>query len=141
VYGKLHHIGIGVKNLNKTIERYQNLLGFQLTQKLDWDKDGLNAALFPVGDMELEFIEAPNAKGEIPLSLAEAIRAKDGIVHHLCFTVEDIPKTIKTLKEKGIKVIIENPQAAESDQVVWLEEKDAGGGFMIELVKEGYEIK
>ena len=140
MYGKLHHIGIGVRDLKKTIELYENILGFKLEKTINWDKEGLKAAIFPIGETKLEFIEPSNPKGEIPLSIAEAVKLKDRIVHHLCFSVGNIEKATKKLMAKGFEVIIEEPQAEAGDKIAWLNESEVGG-FMIELCQEGYEIK
>lgn len=140
MYRGIHHLGIGVKDLNKAVKFYQDVLDFELEKKLDWSDSGLKAAIFSVGETKLEFIEAINPKGEIAQSLAEAVNLKDGIVHHLCLSVSDIDETIVRLMSKGIKMINEKPIKAQGGKVAWLDRKTFEG-FMIELCEEGYEIK
>lgn len=140
MYGKVHHIGIGVKDLEKTIQTYQDVLGVPLEKKIDWSHLGLKAALFLIGDTRLEFIEPIKPTGEIPQSLAEAVQVKDGMVHHLCLSVDNIEEAVQSLKAKGVKMINQEPLKAAGGKVAWLG-KDAVDGFMIELCEKDYEIR
>ncbi len=135
----LHHIGIGVKNLDKTIAFYRDMMGFTLEKKIEWEKSGLRAALFSSGESKLEFIQAVKPTGRVAVSLEKATQAKDGMVHHLCFAVEDIDATVKSLMAKRVKMIDETPRAAAGGRIAWLAE-EAVDGFMIELCDEDYEV-
>jgi len=57
----------------------------------------------PIGATKLEFTEAIYPKREILLPLAEALQIKDGIVHHLCFSVDKIEKLLRTSWQKESK--------------------------------------
>jgi methylmalonyl-CoA/ethylmalonyl-CoA epimerase len=140
MYGRIHHVGIGVTDLEKTIHLYRDILGFPLERRIGWSNLGLKAALFPIGESRLEFIEAIAPQGEIPQSLADAIRVKDGMVHHLAFTVDHIDEKVQELMAKGIKMINEKPLQTEGGKVAWLAQK-AVEGYMIELCEEDYEIR
>ncbi len=140
MYRKLHHIGIGVRNLDHTVRFCQEVLGLKLEKRMDWSNIGLKGALFPMGEVKLELIEVLDAKDEITRSLAEAIRMKDGIVHHLCFSVDHVEETVKALMTRGVKIINGKPQKRGAGQIAWLD-KNTIDGFMIELCEEGFEIK
>lgn len=135
----LHHIGIGVRDLEKAIVFYRDILGFTLEKRIDWDDSGLKAALFSTGESKLEFIQAVNPVGRVALSLERAIREKDGIVHHLCFAVEDIEEAVRTLMARKVRMIDEEPRTATGGRIAWLAE-DAADGFMIELCDLQYKI-
>ena len=135
----LHHVGIGVRDLEKAIAFYRDILGFTLEKRIDWDKSGLKAALFSTGESKLEFIQAVNPAGRVALSLEKAAREKDGIVHHLCFAVEDIDEAVRALVARKVRMIDEQPQTATGGRIAWLAE-DAADGFMIELCDLQYEI-
>jgi methylmalonyl-CoA/ethylmalonyl-CoA epimerase len=135
----LHHIGSGVRDLENTIAFYQDILGFPLEKKIDWDKSGLKAALFSTGESKLEFIQAVKPTGRVALSLEKATQEKDGMVHHLCFAVEDIDAAVKNLVAIKIRMIDEAPRTTSGGRIAWLAE-DATDGFMIELCDEQYEV-
>ena len=136
---KIHHIGIAVKDLKKATKFYQDILGLTLDKELDWEKEGLKAALFPVGDTILELIEPLNPKGQIAQSVADAVNLRDGIIHHLCYTVNNIEEEIKSLVSKGIMMFDEKLEETPGGKAAWLDKKTIEG-CMIELVEEGYEI-
>jgi methylmalonyl-CoA/ethylmalonyl-CoA epimerase len=135
----LHHIGIGVSDLDKTIAFYQDIMGFTLEKKIDWEKSGLKAALFSSGESKLEFIQAVKPTGRVALSLEKATQEKDGMVHHLCFAVEDIDGAVKNLVAKKVQMIDEIPRATAGGRIAWLAE-EAADGFMIELCDEDYKV-
>jgi methylmalonyl-CoA/ethylmalonyl-CoA epimerase len=135
----LHHIGIGVKDLDKTIAFYRDVLGFTLEKKIEWEKSGLKAALFSTGESKLEFIQAVKPTGRVALSLEKVTQEKDGMVHHLCFAVEDIDGAVKSLVAKKVKMIDGTPRATAGGRIAWLAE-EAADGFMIELCDEHYQV-
>ena len=140
MFTKIHHLGIGVRNLSESIRFYRDIAGLKLEKEIDWSSEGLKAALFPVGGVILELIEAVDPKGEIAQSLADATKLKDGIIHHLSYTVEDIEEEVKNLVSKGVKMINEKqPEQSQGGKVAWID-KNVIEGCMIELVENNYEI-
>jgi methylmalonyl-CoA/ethylmalonyl-CoA epimerase len=139
MYGKVHHIGIAVKDLDSAIRFYRDVLGLKPGKMLDWKVEGLKAALFPMGDTILELIQPVKPKGQIAHTIAEGAQAKDGIVHHLCYTVDDIEATMADLRAKGVKLVSETPEQTTGGKAAWLDRRTIDG-CMIELVEEGYEI-
>lgn len=108
---KIFHTGITVKNLEKSIEFYKNILGFELIQEPTEKIYGeeldsglgvsgaiLRVAIFKIGDSELELLEYSNPKSPIenpmpPHSLGAM---------HIAIEVDDIYSKVKELEEKGV---------------------------------------
>lgn len=139
MYKRIHHLGIAVRNLDKTVMFHKDILGLAFEKEVDWDDLGLKAAVFIIGESRLEFIQAIDPKGKVAQAVADAARVKDGAIHHLCYAVDNIEEEVESLLSKGVDMIDEKPKETEGGKVAWLGEKTIEG-FMIELVGENYEI-
>jgi methylmalonyl-CoA/ethylmalonyl-CoA epimerase len=139
MYGKIHHLGIAVRSLAQTIRFYRDVLGFDLEGEVDWSQMGLKAAIFTVGETKLEFIEPVNPKGELAQSVGDFAESRDGIVHHLAFTVGNMDAEVRRLKSKGVRMLTQDPLETEGGRVIWLA-KDTVTGYLVELCSDDYKI-
>ena len=136
---KIQHIGIGVRDLDATVRFYEKILGIPVEDKLEWSELGLRAAVIPVAETRLEFIEPTDPRGDVAQSLARLVAERDGAVHHLAFEVDDLDQTIQQLTQQGIKLMTDAPVESTGGRLLWLGDEEAGG-TMIELVEQGYRI-
>jgi methylmalonyl-CoA/ethylmalonyl-CoA epimerase len=139
MYEKIHHLGIAVRNLARTMHLFRDRLGFTFEKEIDWSSMGLKAAMFVVGENRLEFIEAINPKGELAESVAEFAATRDGMVHHLAFTVDDVEIEMQKLKSKGVRMLTGSPVETQGGKVLWLA-KETNSGFLVELCSKNYRI-
>lgn len=135
---RLHHVGIGVKDLDETIQFYTDVLGLEVIGRVSWP--GLEAALVSVGGVILELIEPLEPQTRVAESLYELVQERGGGVHHICLEVDDIEVEVEALKAKGVRMIGRVPQEVAGGQIAWLDE-DTLSEIMIELCQEGYQIK
>lgn len=135
---RLHHIGVGVKDLRATRLVCQDVLGLQYLDQASWP--GLEAALFKIGDVILELIEPSDAELPVGKSLLKLVRERGGGVHHLCLEVSDIAQTVRALKARGVQTMTEAPQLTAGGQVIWLAEGFLEG-LMIEICEEGFIVR
>lgn len=130
MYTKVHHIGIAVKDIEKSLEVYQDLLGLELEGQHEVPEQKVLTAFFPVGETHLELIQP--TKGNVGVS--KFIDKRGEGVHHICFEVEDIEAALKGLKERGARLIDEKPREMEGGKkkMAFLHPKSTGG-VLIEL--------
>jgi len=136
---RLHHIGIGVKDLESTVHFYKDILGLEPLGTVEWP--GLKAVLFPFGNVILELIQ-PVGEPQLRVgeSLYRLVKERGNGVHHFAFEVDDIDADVASLQLKGVRLIDEVPQQTAGGRIAWLHE-EALDGVMIELCQEGYQIK
>jgi lactoylglutathione lyase len=97
---KLEHIGVMVKDMDLSIRFYTEILGLRLV-----GRERLSA------DTELGFLSLPGDEHiQIELISRGHDGLKDGIVHHIAFTVSDIEGEISRLKAAGVRLIDETPR-------------------------------
>ncbi len=94
---KAEHIGIMVKDLDRSIAFYRDVLKLPLIEELSSGK--LRLAFFQIGDTEIELIEG-----------ASGYEAADGVVNHLAFSVDEIDAVVAHLKSHGVEMIDEAPR-------------------------------
>ena len=87
----LAHIGVMVKDIEKSIDFYTNTLGFEVMSVQD------------MGRMKLVFLQAGTCIIEL-VPVNETEDRKPGPVDHICLEVEDIGPFVERLKEKGVKL-------------------------------------
>jgi len=140
-FEKFDHVGLVVKDLDKTIEYYQSLgIGPFEKRTIDTPADKtmygeptdfkLIIGTAPMGPIKLEIIQP----SEGATLLEEFLESKGEGINHIAFAVEDLEKEKAKLMMKGLKVIltIKLPTGAEC---AYFDTRQVGGVIM-ELVKK-----
>jgi len=99
VLHKVEHIGIQVRDMDRSIQFYTDVLGLRLRERIKLNET-TELAFFPVGNAEIELI----------CKSAEYTFAQEGIVNHLAFTVSDVAGALDRLRQHGVELIHEQPQ-------------------------------
>ncbi|MDH2907327.1 MAG: VOC family protein [Candidatus Nitrosotalea sp.] len=101
---KLHHIGIVVNNIEKSIGELKNYLNFETTSTImPVGSQKVNVCLLKIGHPFLELIEPSS-----PDSAISEFAKSGGGIHHLCFEVKDIEIELESLSKKGATILV-NP--------------------------------
>ena len=129
---KIEHIGIAVKDLNKSNELFKKLLGEQSYKTEAVDSESVTTSFFKVGDQKIELLEAsePNS------TIARFIERRGEGMHHLAFHVENIDEEIERLEKEGFSFVSKTPtKGADNKMVVFLHPKTTNG-VLVELCQE-----
>ena len=130
MYTKVHHIGIAVNDIEKSLAVYQDILGLALEERHTLEEQKVMTAFFPVGETHIELIQ-PTAGN---VGVTKFLEKRGEGVHHICFEVEDITQALHDLKARGAALLDETPQVIEGGKkkMAFLHPKSAGG-VLIEL--------
>ena len=129
---KIEHLGIAVKDLNKSNELFKKLLGEQSYKTEVVDSESVTTSFFKVGDQKIELLEAsePNS------TIARFIERRGEGMHHLAFHVENIDEEIERLEKEGFEFVSKTPiKGADNKMVVFLHPKTTNG-VLVELCQE-----
>ncbi len=107
---KIDHIGVAVKNLDKTVELYRDIFGFELLEIEEVPSQKVRVAKFDVNGVHIEFLEPTSEDSPI----YKYIEKKGEGMHHIAYFTDDIEGELKKFKEKGIKLINEEPVKGSS---------------------------
>ena len=96
------HIVVRVKDIDEGIATYRDALGMELERTSESQAIGIKQAFFPLSGGGFLELVAPLSP-ESPVG--RAIERRGEGVHTVAMSVEDLPGTIKALKEKGVQLI------------------------------------
>lgn len=126
---KIDHIGIAVKDLEKSLELYEGIFGIKCIGEEVVEEQKVKTAFLPIGDTEIELLASTSDDGPI----AKFIEKRGEGVQHIAFKVDNIDKALESLKEKGIKLIDEKPRiGAGGAKIAFLHPKSTDG-VLIEI--------
>jgi len=126
---KIDHIGIAVRNIEKTSKLLSNILGLKVVGEEIVEEQKVKVAFLPLGDSELELLESTSPEGPI----ARFIEKKGEGIQHIAFRVNNIEEVLEKLKKEGIRLIDEKPRyGAGGAKIAFLHPKDTKG-ILVEL--------
>jgi len=128
----LNHVCIAVRNIEETLEFYDELFGLEVSGSIEHIEDqSVKAALVRIGGSQLEFIEPTDPSGPI----SKFIDDRGETVHHICFEVENLDQKLTRLKEIGYRMVDKQPRQGLSGQIGFIHPKSTRG-VLIELVDQ-----
>ncbi len=102
----VNHIAIAVSNLNEALKLYTEILGLKLKNILEIKEQGVKVALLEAGPTLIELLEP--LSDETPVG--KFIKERGEGIHHIAFTVDDIRSFMVRIKEKGLKLVNNEPR-------------------------------
>ena len=130
---RVAHIGIAVRDLDEALRLYHEALGLPLHGRESVESDGVNVAFLPVGDTELELLEATDAESPV----ARFIEKRGEGIHHIALEVDDVAGTLKILRDRGYRLIDEEPRIGAGGVRVAFVHPRSTSGVLIELCERG----
>lgn len=132
-----HHCGIFVPDIESSIKWYRDTLDFTLSKRstLSHNKTHTKVAFMKCGDFYIELFDHPEAT---PFS--DKVYKSTCGTKHIAFEVHDLDNVVKTLKLRGVEMIIPllpediRKQNKSPRKVVFIRDNS---GILIELI-EGF---
>jgi len=102
---RIDHISIAVKNLDDARKIYENIFDLGQTVEYVSESEKIKVARYYIGEVALELMEATHPDSEV----AKFIEKKGEGVFLISYAVDDVPQSLKELKDKGFKTIDKEP--------------------------------
>lgn len=129
---KIEHIGIAVKDLNRSIAIYEKLLNTDCYKTEQVASELVNTAFFKTGENKVELLQATAPDSTI----AKFIEKKGEGIHHIAFLVDDILAEMERLHKEGFVLLNDSPKkGADNKMVCFVHPKDTNG-VLIEICQE-----
>jgi methylmalonyl-CoA/ethylmalonyl-CoA epimerase len=125
---RLDHVGIAVASIEESLDVYR-ALGLAESGRETVEAQGVVTAFLPLGETRLELLEPTNAESPVAKFLAK----RGPGVHHLCFAVADLERSLADLKARGFRLVNEIPVEGAGGRRVAFLHPSAGHGVLIEL--------
>ncbi|RHW38426.1 methylmalonyl-CoA epimerase [Lysinibacillus yapensis] len=135
---RVDHIGIAVKSIDERITYYTETLGLQLLKIEEVPSQHVRVAFIDAGNVKLELLEPTSEESAI----YQHIEKRGEGIQHIAFGVTGIRERMQELREKGIRILSEEPKpGAGGAEVAFLHPKDSFGVLyeLCEKVNKGDE--
>jgi len=129
---KIHHIGIATSEIGGAAEMWDDLLGLRADHTEEVAGQKVRVCMLPLGESRLELVEPMSPDSPI----SKFLEKRGGGIHHIALSVEDIRATLQDLKQKGARLIDEEPRAGAGGCLVAFIHPSSTGGVLLELVQE-----
>lgn len=129
---KIEHIGIAVKDLEKSNQLFASLFGEQHYKIEEVLSEGVKTSFFKSGPNKIELLEATSPESPI----AKFIAKKGEGIHHIAFAVDDIKAEIERLKKEGFTVLNDVAKKGADNKLVAFLHPKSTNGVLIELCQE-----
>jgi len=128
---RVDHIAIAVKSLDEALGVFESLFGLKPSHTETVPEQGVKAALIPIGDGEIEFLEPIDPEGGV----AKFIERRGEGIHHICLEVDNIDEELKSLAARGVELIDKQARKGLAGRIGFLHPR-AAKGVLIELAQK-----
>ncbi len=133
LFSKIDHVGIAVPDLDDAIAFYRDTYGILSVHEEVNEEQGVREAMLAVGDgtTRIQLLAPINDQSTI----AKFIDRNGQGVQQVAYTVDDIDAVSEQLRERGMRLLYDEPKRGTSDsRVNFIHPKDARG-VLVELVE------
>jgi methylmalonyl-CoA/ethylmalonyl-CoA epimerase len=133
LFTAIDHVGIAVPDLDEAIAFYEGTFGMRLAHQEVNEEQGVREAMIAVGDSGscIQLLAPLNEQSTIAKFLD---RSGPGL-QQLAYRVTDVDAVSAILRERGVRLLYDEPRRGTSDsRINFVHPKDAGG-VLVELVE------
>lgn len=133
---RVEHIAIAVKDYEGAKRIFEDAFGLIMEHEEELAEYSTKLSLYPIGMTYLEFLTSDGSSGVTANWLKEH---GDGL-WHICLEVEDIRGALAELKQKGIKLIDEEPRPGHGGNLIAFVNPESTSNVLIELVEMSEDV-
>lgn len=126
---RLEHLGIAVKDLEKSNELFAKLLGKPHYKVEEVASEHVKTSFFQIGESKIELLEATSPDSAIAKYLE---KNREGI-HHVAFEVDDINAAMALANSLGFKVLNQEPKKGADNKLVCFLHPKTTNGVLVEF--------
>lgn len=126
---RIDHIAIVVEDIELALTFWRDSLGLELQYVEDVPDQKSIVAFLPTGDGEVELVKPTSEDSGI----FRYLKKRGPGIHHICFEVDDIDRTLAQLKKRGIQLINEQSIIGTGGKKIAFIHPNSTHGVLIEL--------
>ena len=126
---RVAHVGIAVPSIAHALAFYRDILGLEPGQPES--ADGATIVGLTLGGVQVELLEPRDTDSPVAKFLA---RRGPGI-HHICYRVPDLDRTLERCRVAGYRLIDELPRRGASGRRIAFLHPKATAGILLELTE------
>jgi methylmalonyl-CoA/ethylmalonyl-CoA epimerase len=129
---KVDHIGIAVRSLEHSLPFYTDVLNLPLLGIEEVETQLVRVAFLEAGGTKLELLEPTSQESTI----AKFIEKRGEGIHHVALGVVSIKERISEMKEKGIRMIDDQPRPGAGGANIAFMHPKSTSGVLFELCEK-----
>ncbi|MEE2876626.1 MAG: methylmalonyl-CoA epimerase [Candidatus Neomarinimicrobiota bacterium] len=130
----IEHVAIATDDLDGDAPFWKHVLNISHSSTEDVLSESVTTDIYNTGRGKIELLSEVGDDTHISRFLEK--RGKG--IHHICLEVDDIDNAIDELKEKGIRLIKDEPTVgAEGYRIIFIHPESAGG-VLVELAERSF---
>jgi len=123
------HLGIVVKDLEKSLEALSKIIGFERPPIKEFPDKKMRCAVVETKGVPMEFLQDNSDNG----FMARFNREKGDAIHHFCVVSDNIEQDVETLIKKGVEMMDQKPRIGLRGKKIAMTMPSALNGITIEL--------
>ena len=135
---KIEHIGIAVKEMEKSRKLFELLLGKDPYKEEIVENENVKTLFYQLGESKIELLESLDPEGTI----AKFIDKKGEGFHHIAIAVDDIRAEMVRLEKAGFELLNKDPKKGADNKLICFLHPKSTGGLLVELCQdmEGFQF-
>jgi methylmalonyl-CoA epimerase len=131
MFARVDHIGVAVEDLDAAIALHERTYEMALVHREVVEEQGVEAVLLDVGEGHVELLRP--LRDDTPVGRFLAKRGPG--LHHVAYQVADVAATLIALRERGLRLIDEQPRTGIRGSRVAFLHPASSGGVLTEIVQ------
>jgi methylmalonyl-CoA epimerase len=131
MFARVDHIGVAVEDLDAAIALHERAYGMAVAHREVVDEQGVEAVLLDVGENHVELLRPLGEQTPVGRFLA----SRGPGLHHVAYQVADVDAALATLRERGLRLIDQQPRTGIRGSRVAFLHPAASGGVLTEIVQ------
>jgi len=125
----INHVAVVVDDMEKALSFWRDALGMEMTELRDVPAEESQVAFLPLSGCEVELVMPTSEDSGIAKYLAK----RGPGMHHICLEVDDIAGMLAQLRDKGVRLINEEPRTGADGKKYAFIHPESTSGVLVEL--------
>ncbi len=133
LFEAIDHVGIAVSDFDAAVAYYAENFGLTVAHEEVNEEQGVREAMLSVGDSGSSIQLLAPLSPDSPI--ARFIEARGEGIQQLAYRVRDIDAVCATLRERGLRLLYDEPKRGTAGSRVNFIHPKSAGGVLVELVE------
>ncbi len=129
---RIEHLGIAVRGLEEANALFERLFDHAPYKTERVEREGVSTSFFRLGDTKIELLESTKPESAI----GKFIEKRGEGIHHIAFAVDDIRAEMARLRERGFKLLHEQPVPGADGKIICFLHPKSTNGVLVELCQD-----